>query len=58
MELSEALKRRHMNRRFARNPVEREKLERLVYAANRAPQGRTTDLLTSVVNSAELFRTL
>ena len=39
MELSDALKRRHMNRRFAKNPVEQEKLDRLVYAANRAPQG-------------------
>jgi len=38
-EFSEVLKRRHMNRRFSRSPVEREKLDRLVYAANRAPQG-------------------
>src|SRR2546428_6116997 len=39
MELSEVLKRRHMNRRFAKSPVEREKLDRLVHAASRAPQG-------------------
>ena len=39
MELVEALKRRSMCRHFDRTPVEKEKIERLVYAANRAPQG-------------------
>lgn len=39
MELAETLKRRSMCRHFDPTPVEREKLERLVYAASRAPQG-------------------
>lgn len=39
MELSETLKRRSMCRHFDSSPVEREKLEKLVYAASRAPQG-------------------
>jgi len=39
MELSEALKRRSMCRKFDSTPVERDKLEKLVHAANRAPQG-------------------
>jgi len=39
MELSEALRRRSMCRDFDSKPVEREKLEELVYAASRAPQG-------------------
>lgn len=39
MELAEALKKRSMCRDYENTPVEREKLERLVYAANRAPQG-------------------
>lgn len=39
MELAEALKKRSMCRDYDRTPVERDKLERLVYAASRAPQG-------------------
>ena len=39
MDLSEALRRRSMCRNFDSTPVEREKLEKLVYAASRAPQG-------------------
>lgn len=39
MELAEALRRRSMCRSFDSTPVEREKLERLIYAASRAPQG-------------------
>jgi nitroreductase len=39
MELAETLKKRSMCRNFDSTPVEREKLERLVYAASRAPQG-------------------
>jgi nitroreductase len=39
MELAEALRKRSMCRNFDPTPVEREKLERLVYAASRAPQG-------------------
>jgi len=39
LELAEALKKRSMCRDYENTPVEREKLERLVYAANRAPQG-------------------
>ena len=39
MELGETLKRRSMCRHFDLTPVEREKLERLTYAASRAPQG-------------------
>jgi nitroreductase len=39
MELSEALRRSSMCRDFAPTQVEREKLERLVFAASRAPQG-------------------
>jgi len=38
-ELAEALKRRHMDRKFTEKPVEKEKLDRLLYAAGRAPQG-------------------
>ena len=39
MELSEALRRRSMCRNFDPMPVEKEKLETLVRAASRAPQG-------------------
>jgi nitroreductase len=39
MELSEALRRRSMCRNFSPSQVERDKLEELVYAAGRAPQG-------------------
>jgi nitroreductase len=39
LDLSEALRRRSMTRNFDSTPVEREKLEKLVYAASRAPQG-------------------
>ena len=39
MELAEVLKHRHMSRRFTEKPVEKEKLELLLYAAGRAPQG-------------------
>lgn len=39
MELSEALRRRSMCRNFDSTPVEKEKLEKLVHAASRAPQG-------------------
>ena len=39
MELAEALKRRHMSRKFTDRPVEKEKLDQLLYAAGRAPQG-------------------
>jgi len=39
MELSEALRRRSMCRNFDSTAVERDKLEELVYAASRAPQG-------------------
>jgi nitroreductase len=39
MELAEALKRRHMSRKFTDRPVEKEKLDLLLYAAGRAPQG-------------------
>jgi len=39
LELAETLRKRSMCRDFDPTPVEREKLERLVYAASRAPQG-------------------
>lgn len=38
-ELAEALKHRHMDRKFTDEPVEKVKLDRLLYAAGRAPQG-------------------
>lgn len=39
MELADALKHRHMSRKFTDRPVEKEKLDMLLYAAGRAPQG-------------------
>jgi len=39
MELAYALKHRHMSRKFLDKPIDEEKLDRLLYAAGRAPQG-------------------
>lgn len=39
MELADALRKRSMCRNFDEKPVDKEKLQKLVYAAGRAPQG-------------------
>ena len=49
MELNDALKHRHMSRKFTSKPVEKEKLDLLLYAAGRAPQGGNMSVREYVV---------
>jgi nitroreductase len=58
MDVFEAMKKRRMHRMFADDPVDEQAIERLIYAAGRAPVARSDMRHLVVVTDPRLMRTI